>query len=122
MRMEEEWMAVQGPSSEFSINVNSNALAASARMLPLNGGNFDDFSNPELTSVEGTQRDFVLGFFLGFVIGFFALFWVWMPYVSHRRKLGILSGIGMQVCLSLISADKNMAGGQQGASSSPNAF
>ena len=51
----------------------------------------------------GTQRDFVWGFILGFFVGFFLLFWIWMPSVTHKQKLGILCGIAMQMILNMIS-------------------
>ena len=53
----------------------------------------------------GTPRDFVWGFILGFFVGFFLLFWVWMPTVSHRQKLGILAGIGVQLLLTQSQVD-----------------
>jgi hypothetical protein len=50
----------------------------------------------------GTDKDFVWGFILGFFVGFVMLFWVWMPTVPHRQKLGIISGISFQLALNLL--------------------
>jgi hypothetical protein len=30
------------------------------------------------------------------------LVWVWMPTVPHKQKLGILTGISLQLALSLL--------------------
>jgi len=106
MRMEEEWMSRQGPGTDFQINVNSQALAASTRSpfgdLEMGAFRRADFTTGgEVPQVMGPPRDFFLGFFLGFVIGFFALFWVWMPYTTHRKKIGILTGITIQIFFSV---------------------
>ena len=106
MRMEEEWMSRQGPGTDFQINVNSQALAASTRSpfgdLEMGAFRRADFTTGgEVPQVMGPPRDFFLGFFLGFVIGFFALLWVWMPYTTHRKKIGILTGITIQIFFSV---------------------
>ena len=33
------------------------------------------------------------------------LVWVWMPSVPHKQKLGILTGISLQLALSLLRAE-----------------
>ena len=58
----------------------------------------------------GTDKDFVWGFILGFFVGFIMLFWVWMPTVPHKQKIGIISGISFQLGLNLLR--KSSQGGQ----------
>ena len=37
------------------------------------------------------------------------LVWVWMPTVPHKQKLGILTGISLQLAMSLLrSTDDEM--------------
>ncbi len=50
----------------------------------------------------GTDKDFVWGFLLGFFVGFIMLFWVWMPTVPHKQKIGIICGISFQLALNLL--------------------
>ena len=50
----------------------------------------------------GTEKDFVWGFILGFFVGFIMLFWVWMPSVTHKQKVGIILGICFQLGMNLI--------------------
>eukprot|EP00804_Cyclotella_cryptica_P004498 CCRYP_017636-RA/>CCRYP_017636-RA protein AED:0.05 eAED:0.05 QI:992/1/1/1/0.5/0.33/3/250/331 len=50
----------------------------------------------------GTDKDFVWGFILGFFVGFIMLFWVWMPTVPHKQKIGIICGISFQLGLNLL--------------------
>ena len=50
----------------------------------------------------GTDKDFVWGFILGFFVGFIMLFWVWMPTVPHKQKIGIISGISFQLALNML--------------------
>ena len=50
----------------------------------------------------GTEKDFVWGFILGFFVGFIMLFWVWMPTVMHKQKVGIILGICFQLGMSLM--------------------
>jgi hypothetical protein len=87
---EDSWMQSQGPTSEFRLNLNHNN--------PLLR-----WPDPQLfrTSV-GTDRDFLWGFLLGFFVGFLMLVWVWMPTVPHKQKLGILTGISLQLAMSLL--------------------
>ena len=62
----------------------------------------------------GTDKDFVWGFILGFFVGFIMLFWVWMPTVPHKQKIGIISGISFQLGLNLLrksSQEGQMSGG-----------
>lgn len=64
------------------------------------GGAFHPYMGP-LPSA-GTDKDFVWGFILGFFVGFIMLFWVWMPTVPHKQKLGIISGISFQLGLNVL--------------------
>lgn len=53
-------------------------------------------------SSAGTEKDLVWGFLLGFFVGFIMLFWVWMPSVPHRQKIGIILGISAQLGINLL--------------------
>jgi hypothetical protein len=55
----------------------------------------------------GSDKDFLWGFFLGFFVGFVMLFWVWMPTVPHKQKLGILTGISFQMALGMLRSSEN---------------
>ena len=72
---EEEWMAQQGPASEFRLNVSAQSLVMRA-MSRGGGGGAGVGVGP---TVVGTERDFMWGFMLGFLVGFVMLFWVWIP-------------------------------------------
>lgn len=61
----------------------------------------------------GTDRDFLWGFLLGFFVGCLMLLWVWMPSVPHKTKLGILTGISLQVGLGLLQAPTTEEGPDQ---------
>jgi hypothetical protein len=67
---------------------------------------YDEDGRPQV-GVIGTNRDFVWGFGMGFFMGFVMLFWVWMPSVPQRQKLGILSGICCQVALNINSSPRD---------------
>lgn len=88
--VEEEWMQTQGATSEFRLNLNQNTLmryASQDGSLRIRGGR------------PGNDRDFMWGFCLGFFVGILGLVWVWMPSISHKQKLGILTGICFQLML-----------------------
>jgi len=93
--MEDEWMETQGPNSEFRLNLNTNNPLMQGPLL-------DVYPNIRISTFVGTDRDFVWGFILGFFVGFIMLFWVWMPTVPHKQKLGILTGISFQLGLNLL--------------------
>ena len=63
-------------------------------------GSFHPFLGP-LPSA-GTDKDFIWGFILGFFVGFIMLFWVWMPTVPHKQKIGIIAGISLQLGFNLL--------------------
>lgn len=104
LRMEDEWMETQGPNSEFRLNLNTNnPLFHQATPFFLSSSETDSLLSTVRTSdLVGTDRDFVWGFILGFFVGFIMLFWVWMPTVPHKQKLGILTGISFQLGLNLL--------------------
>ena len=93
---EDAWMQAQGPTSEFRINLGvttSQATRAATEMALWRSGG--------MSASVGTDRDFVWGFMLGFFVGFLMLLWVWMPTVPHKQKLGILTGISVQLAFGL---------------------
>lgn len=96
-RMEEEWMAQQGPQSEFSLNLprrsRISASIPSLVQLPTLASSAED----SLSS--GTFREFLWGMMLGSALGFLMLFCVWDRNISHKQKMGILCG----VCLHMFS-------------------
>ena len=69
-------------------------------MLANANGAFRPYMGP-LPSA-GTDKDFLWGFILGFFVGFIMLFWVWMPTVPHKQKIGIISGVICQLGLNLL--------------------
>ncbi|GMH98262.1 hypothetical protein TrVE_jg12717 [Triparma verrucosa] len=96
-RMEEEWMRRQSTNSEFRVNLGRGRAG--------DQGEVEWQSSDTSTIISaslGTERDFIWGFILGFFVGFFLLFWIWMPSVSHRQKLGILAGIGVQMLFNMV--------------------
>jgi hypothetical protein len=106
--LEDEWMTAQGPNSEFRLNLNaSNPLLLHHRSLFANHNNATTTNNATnaSSSAMGTDRDFMWGFILGFFVGFVMLFWVWIPTVPHKQKMGILTGICFQLALSAMQAN-----------------
>ena len=100
---EEDWMALQGPSSEFRLNLNSNTVLRFPSMGGMGmGADQGGVGSGLLRSSVGTDRDFLWGFLLGFFVGFVMLVWVWMPTVPHKQKLGILTGISFQLALNVL--------------------
>jgi len=116
-RMEDRWMETQGPHSEFRLNLNSsNPLLASS-------GRYYNMQTTTTTGADGTSRgaddammmgslanrtslgsdrDFMWGFVLGYFLGFMMMFWVWMPSVPHKQKMGILTGLCLQMTLKMM--------------------
>lgn len=90
---EEDWMSLQGPTSEFRLNLSNNTLLR-----------FASVETNWRTSL-GTDRDFMWGFLLGFFVGFVMLVWVWMPTVPHKQKIGILTGISFQLAMNVLRQD-----------------
>lgn len=111
LRMEELWMDAQGPMSEFRLNINSRNPLMNRRILGgINLSNSDGTGttntvDPMYMGPLGTDRDFMWGLILGYFVGFFMMFWVWIPTVPHRQKLGILIGICVHMAMNLIAKD-----------------
>ncbi len=99
LQWEDQWMEAQGPSTEFRLNLNTNNPLLATRVF---GNAFDFAASAAARSSLGTDRDFGWGFFLGFFMGFVMMFWVWMPTVPHKQKLGILTGICFQMTLNML--------------------
>jgi hypothetical protein len=124
---EDAWMQVQGPASEFRLNLAGSWQARSLMMSNITGGTggMVSFGNTNANTTNdalwrgstagatngstagmsasvGTDRDFVWGLMLGFFVGFLMLVWVWMPTVPHKQKLGILTGISLQLALGML--------------------
>jgi hypothetical protein len=102
---EDAWMQSQGPTSEFRLNLNQNLTSLWMR------GAFDTTNNNTVltTTRMGTDRDFLFGILLGFFVGFWMLVWVWMPQIPHKQKLGILTGISIQLALTLLRSHDEVA-------------
>lgn len=107
--LEDDWMALQGPTSEFRLNLNQNTLMRFASMANGNSNNNSNLVNPALfqrSTTLGSDRDFMWGFMLGFFVGFVMLIWVWMPTIPHKQKLGILTGISFQLALNVVQEEQ----------------
>lgn len=81
-------------------NVFGGAFAPNGAFGRGGGGYLHPYIGP--LPPAGTEKDFVWGFILGFFVGFIMLFWVWMPTVPHKQKIGIISGICFQLALNLL--------------------
>ena len=57
----------------------------------------DEFQRSRADADLGTPREFVWGFFMGFLLGFIMLLYLWERSVSHRQKMGILTGASCQI-------------------------
>jgi hypothetical protein len=103
-------MTAQGPSSEFRLNLNANnplLIHAHNRSILFSSGGTtgNGATGASTTPIMGTDRDFMWGFILGFFVGFVMLFWVWIPTVPHKQKMGILTGICFQLALGAMQAN-----------------
>jgi hypothetical protein len=88
-----------GDSEEDEDDLMFGSLGPNPMILPNNS-----FRAPYMGPLPsaGTDKDFLWGFILGFFVGFIMLFWVWMPTVPHKQKIGIISGVICQLGLSLL--------------------
>ena len=110
LRLEEEWMASQGPTSEFRLNLNANApivlsalrnratlvgggFAGSLGTATIPGGGAETRGAHPRSSIVGTDRDFLWGFLLGFFLGNILFFWALVPSVPHKQRLGLIAGM-----------------------------
>ncbi len=107
-RLEEEWMTSQGPASEFVLNVSSflrdRRGGAMNRLRTL----FTPSSGGSASTTEiGTTRDFMSGLLLGFFLGFIVLFCFWDANVTHRHRLGLLTGVILSMSLNMDQNNTN---------------
>lgn len=89
-----------GDSDEDDDDLMFGSIGSNPMLLPNNNSPFRPYMGP-LPSA-GTDKDFLWGFILGFFVGFIMLFWVWMPTVPHKQKIGIISGVICQLGLNLM--------------------
>ncbi|KAF0715479.1 hypothetical protein AaE_011328 [Aphanomyces astaci] len=98
-RVEEEWMAAQGPQSEFALNVRPRGGP-----MTMHDSAHHRIDMPDMSSVdnEGTTVDMVWGVAMGFVLGFFMLFLLWERTIPRRQKLGIVIGVAINLLLNFM--------------------
>ncbi|OQS02579.1 ubiquitin family protein [Thraustotheca clavata] len=104
-RIEEEWMASQGPQSEFALNVrprqNGIILQTQHRI-----------DMPEMSLMtgenEGTQVDMIWGIAMGLILGFFMLFLLWERTIPRKQKVGIVIGVAMNLMLNVVQQKRNI--------------
>jgi hypothetical protein len=89
-----------GDSEEDDEDLMFGSLGSNPMMPTAANGAFRPYLGP-LPSA-GTDKDFLWGFILGFFVGFIMLFWVWMPTVPHKQKIGIISGVICQLGLNVL--------------------
>ncbi|KAJ0401593.1 hypothetical protein P43SY_008668 [Pythium insidiosum] len=95
-RLEEEWMASQGPHSEFALNVVPTARIAMDQM----DVNVD--SSILAADNEGTGTEFLWGFLMGLLLGVFMLLMLLDRSVPRKQKIGLLLGVSMNFFLSVV--------------------
>ncbi|GLD93590.1 hypothetical protein PINS_up002182 [Pythium insidiosum] len=95
-RLEEEWMASQGPHSEFALNVVPTARIAMDQM----DANVD--SSILAADNEGTGTEFLWGFLMGLLLGVFMLLMLLDRSVPRKQKIGLLLGVSMNFFLSVV--------------------
>lgn len=97
-RLEEEWMASQGPQSEFALNVVPTARIAVDTQIDMN-----NMSNSILAADnEGTGTEFLWGFLMGLLLGVFMLLMLLDRSVPRKQKVGLLLGVSMNFFLSVV--------------------
>lgn len=117
-RCESEWMAAQGPNSEFRLNLygrslfslNPALLSANSVTDSAGGGSgaralrlaYVHEASGTPTPEMGTYREFFYGFLMGFALGFMMVFCLWDSNVSHRQKMGILCGLLVQMMFTFM--------------------
>lgn len=97
-RCETEWMRAQDTRSEFQMNLNAIDFLAPSRSGLVFGIEED---GRESVAELGSYRDFFYGLVLGYLLGFMMIFCVWDRNLPHRQKLGILTGIMLQLLASM---------------------
>jgi hypothetical protein len=71
----------------FALSLNDNSTGVDATGAPAG---------------LGSQREFMCGFLIGFFVGVLAIFCIWDRSISHRQKMGILSGVIAQEVLEFM--------------------
>ncbi|KAE9034465.1 hypothetical protein PR003_g8090 [Phytophthora rubi] len=97
-RLEEEWMASQGPQSEFALNVVPTARIAMDTQIDMNGMNNSILAADN----EGTGTEFLWGFLMGLLLGVFMLLMLLDRSVPRKQKVGLLLGVSMNFFLSVV--------------------
>lgn len=102
-RVEEEWMASQGPQSEFAINVRPRPNGIALRTA-LEAPHRIDMPEVGLMTGdnEGTQVDMIWGVAMGLILGFFMLFLLWERTIPRKQKVGIVIGVAMNLMLNVV--------------------
>ncbi|DBA04960.1 TPA: hypothetical protein N0F65_006962 [Lagenidium giganteum] len=121
-RLEEEWMAQQGPQSEFGKHfrhvevamVWCNALTAFCLLVALNvlpSARFSAENQMDMVAMngsilaadnEGTGTEFLWGFLMGLLLGVFMLLMLLDRSVPRKQKIGLLLGVSMNFFLSVV--------------------
>ncbi|CAH0481092.1 unnamed protein product [Peronospora belbahrii] len=97
-RLEDEWMASQGPQSEFALNVVPTARIAMDAQIDMNGINNSILAADN----EGTGTEFLWGFLMGLLLGVFMLLMLLDRSVPRKQKVGLLLGVSMNFFLSVV--------------------
>lgn len=103
-RLEDAWIAAHG-QGEFGMNLdsipNENGVSETAPALtPSLLFSHHTFDNSQEDGGNlGLPRDLIWGFLMGLFLGIIMLFWIWERSVSHRHKMGILSGVSCQLAI-----------------------
>jgi len=116
-RLEEEWMARQGPTSDFVMNVSAflndgrtvNSGRSPLEQLLEGSGATTGYYEAGNATPMGTTQDFFSGVLIGFFIGFLVLFCVWDRNVSYRHRLGLLTGVTLSIMFESHQAAQNAA-------------
>ena len=143
-RIEEAWMNVQPPHSEFILNLPLDSprrlglgSMSGSRTNPLllsfirgfvnqNRENRENMMNNNnsvmVTNDEslGSTRDFVFGIFFGVFFGFISLLCVWDHNIPFRQKVGILIGVMIQLIMGTLVNSPNAASTQTNTNSNGN--
>eukprot|EP00128_Syssomonas_multiformis_P007192 Colp12_sorted_trinity150504_noHs@29222 len=124
-RAETEWAASQGGNSEFRLNIFGRSLSGLQGLTGEGGESntggaralrqaFDSELNNTPDPDTGTFKEFFYGFLMGFALGFMMIFCIWDRNVSHKQKLGILTGVLVQLLFTVMQQEqvnaKNKAG------------
>lgn len=119
-RVETEWAASQGPNSEFRVNIFGRSLfglqatdstGAGARALrQALESEVNNTPDPD----SGTFKEFFYGFLMGFALGFMMIFCIWDRNVSYRQKMGILTGVLVQLFFTVMQQEQANATNRAG--------